>query len=68
MRAGKHLTSFSRRNFSIRSLKSENSEVAYSNVSKEMQSDEHMDAQTDEKMKAQTTKQTARKKIISKWF
>ena len=28
----------------------------------------NMDTQTDEKMKAQTTRQTAGKKIISKWF
>ena len=30
--------------------------MAYSNVSKEMQNDEHMDSQTDEKMKAQNQK------------
>ena len=47
---------------------SENSEVAYSNLSKEMQNDEHMDTQRDEKMKAQTTRQTARKTAISNWF
>ena len=38
---------------------SENSEVAYSHASKEMQNDEHMDTPKDEKMKAQTTRQTA---------
>ena len=47
---------------------SENSEVAYSNVSKEMQNDEHMDTPKDEKMKAQTTRQTARKTATSSWF
>ena len=47
---------------------SENSEVAYSNVSKEMQNDEHMDTPKDEKMKVQTTRQTARKTAISNWF
>ena len=46
MRATSHLTSFSRRNFGTRSLKSENSEATYFNVSKEMQNDEHMDTQT----------------------
>ena len=40
MRATSLLASFSRRNFGTRSLMSENSEVAYSNVSKEMH--EHM--------------------------
>ena len=67
MRATSHLASFSSRNFGTISLKSENSEVAYCNVSKEMQNNEHMDIQTDEKMKAQTTRQTVGKKIISKW-
>ena len=47
---------------------SENSEVAYSSLSKEMQNNEHMDTQKDEKMKAQTTRQTARKTAISNWF
>ena len=65
MRATLHLASFSRRNFGIRSLKSENSEAAYSNVSKEMQHDEHMDTNR-RKLKAQTTRQTARKTVISK--
>ena len=37
---------------------SENSEVAYSSLSKEMQNDEQMDTQKDEKMKAQTTRQS----------
>ena len=46
MKATSHLTSFSRRNFGNRSLKSENSEATYFNVSKEMQNDEHMDTQT----------------------
>ena len=46
MRVTSHLTSFSRRNFGTRSLKSENSEATYFNVSKEMQNDEHMDTQT----------------------
>ena len=54
MRTSSNLASFSRRNFGTRSLKSENSEAAYSNVSKEMQNDEHIDTQTDEEMKAQT--------------
>ena len=49
MRATSLLASFSRRNFGTRSLMSENSEVAYSNVSKEMQNDEHMDTPKDEK-------------------
>ena len=40
MRATSLLASFSRRNFGTRSLMSENSELAYSNVSKEMQNDE----------------------------
>ena len=47
---------------------SENSELAYSNVSKEMQNDEHMDTPKDENMKGQTTRQTARKAAISNWF
>ena len=68
MRATSLLASFSRRNFGTRSLMSENSEVAYSNLSKEMQNNEHMDTQKDEKMKAQTTRQTARKTAISSWF
>ena len=68
MRATSLLASFSRRNFGTRSLMSENSELAYSNVSKEMQNDEHMDTPKDEKMKAQTTRQTARKTAISNWF
>ena len=42
--------------------------MAYSNVLKEMQNNEHMDTQTDEKMKAQTTRQTARKTGISNWY
>ena len=42
--------------------------MAYSNVSKEMQNDEHMDTQKVEKMKAQTTRLTARKTAISNWF
>ena len=42
--------------------------MAYSNVSKEMQNDEHMDSQTDEKMKAQRTRKTAKQPVISKWF
>ena len=42
--------------------------MAYSNVSKEMQNDEHMDTQKDEEMKAQTTRQTTRKMAISNWF
>ena len=42
--------------------------MAYSNLSKEMQNNEHMDTQKDEKMKAQTTRQTARKTAISNWF
>ena len=62
MRATSHLTSFSRRNFGTRSLKSENSEATYFNVSKEMQNDEHMDTQTYVKW------QTARQTVISKWF
>ena len=62
MRATSLLASFSRRNFGTRSLMSENSELAYSNVSK------HMDTPKDEKMKAQTTRQTARKTAISNWF
>ena len=43
-------------------------QVAYSNASKEMQNDEHVDTHKDEKMKAQTTRQTARKTAISNWF
>ena len=35
-------------------MKSENSETAYSNVSKEMWKDKHIDTQTGEEMKAQT--------------
>ena len=54
MRTSSHLASFSRRNFGTRSLKSENSEAAYANVSKETQNDAHIDTQTDEEMKAQT--------------
>ena len=42
--------------------------MAYSNVSKEMQNDEHMDSQTDEKMKAQKTRKTAKQPVTSKWF
>ena len=42
MRATSLLASFSRRNFGTRSLKSENSEVTYSNASKEMQNDERI--------------------------
>ena len=42
--------------------------MAFSNVSKEMQNDEHMDTQKDEEMKAQTTRQTTRKMAISNWF
>ena len=49
MWATSHLASFLRRNFGTRSLKSENSEATYSNVSKELRNDEHMDTQTDEK-------------------
>ena len=67
MRTTSHLASLSRGNFGSRSQKSENSEMAYSNVSKEMQNDEHMDSQTDEKMKAQRTR-TAKQPVISKWF
>ena len=68
IRATSLLASFSRRNFGTRSLKSENSEVTYSNASKEMQNDERMDTQKVEKMKGQTTRQTARKTAISNWF
>ena len=42
--------------------------MAYSNVSKEMQNDEHMDSQTDEKLKARKTRKTAKQPVISKWF
>ena len=49
MWATSHLASFLRRNFGTRSLKSENPEATYSNVSKELRNDEHMDTQTDEK-------------------
>ena len=68
MKATSLLASFLSLNFGTRSLKSENSEVAYSNVLKEILNDDHRNTQTDEKMKADTTTKTAEYTVISKWF
>ena len=64
MRATPLLASFSRRNFGTRSLKSENSEVTYSNASKEMQNDERMDTQKVEKMRLRQPDRQPEKRLF----
>ena len=64
MRATSLLASFSPRNFGTRSLMSENSEVAYSNVSKQMQNDEHMDTQKTKKWRLRQSDRQPERRLL----